>query len=223
MSKMLLKSEIKKCKYDKVYFINKYITPLYKSQELILQNNNNKIIEHCRQSGFTTTIALDSLHNLLFNGGKNCVIFCDTVVECKRLSKSIFDLYSKLPNYIKEMFPIMDRRYNEIQFANNSKIYFNLYKSIEMYGMYSVHFLAFDNIHSFKDFENGFNSMMNTITMDCKIYIGLNTVELGNTRSFNFLKNFDRLYMDNTGLYKTVSASKNVISNSIKKCNMIYN
>lgn len=222
---MIAKSEIKKCQIDKIYFINKYIQKLYKNQELILQNENrNKIIEKARQTGVTDAVLLDSIHNAFFNPGTTAVIFSETLAMGNNIIKNINNLYCKLPDFIKKLFPIKDVHDLQIEFINKSKIYIKTYKQYYDVCSLSIDFLAMDDIYDFSDFEHFWNNISMALNKNKKVYIYFTPGVSKNVKSLEILKGFDMLYLDSFDLYKLVSFPENSIIDGIKKCNkMVLN
>ena len=99
--KIIYRKEIKKCKENPVYFINKYLDiELKPHQEKIINTvkvNNKIIVKAPRQSGKTTTIINSVVHDLVF--GKRITVGLKTLktIQDRELLKSIANKLENLP------------------------------------------------------------------------------------------------------------------------------
>lgn len=121
-----------RCKNDKVYFANKCFlkTPTgvkrvqmrdYQEGYLNMCNKNPmSIFISCRQSGKSTTTAIDSIQEILFNTDKNGLIVSKSGQAGLDLLSKMKDIYRYLPWHLKAGVQVWN--VHQISFDNNSSM-----------------------------------------------------------------------------------------------------
>ena len=190
-----------RCKEDKVYFANKcYLkTPTgvqkvtmrdYQERYLYMCNDNPmSIFISCRQSGKSTTTAVDAIHELLFSTDKNGLIVSKSGDAGIDLLKKTKDIYRYLPWHLKAGVTIWN--VHKIAFDNNSTLWTESPSPTAGLGS-SVNYLILDEFAWMpldeKDLNQMWQNLIPVVTADSNAKIRVMSTQNG----FNM---FYRLYM----------------------------
>lgn len=127
--------EFEKCKNDKIYFIETYVKindpdeglvnfnlyPYQKKVCNVISENRFSIIKFPRQSGKSTTVGADTLHEILFKEGQTVGIFANKASSALEILSRIQLMYEYLPKFLQQ--GIVEWNKGNIKLENRSKIY----------------------------------------------------------------------------------------------------
>lgn len=130
----VIKSELKKCAADPVYFLKSYVRihhstkglipfTTYEFQDEVLESfekNRFNIILKSRQLGLSTITAGYVLWFTLFRRSKNVIIVATKQETAKLMLNSMKNMHESLPDFIKNITQIKKNNEKEIRFSNGS-------------------------------------------------------------------------------------------------------
>jgi hypothetical protein len=164
-------NELFKCSENPVYFINTYLLKdfnikLNQSQEkLVLSYNSNKY-NYCigpEQSGKSLVSLCYILYYSIFNDYATIGIFSYNQESSKLLLKTLHDLYSKLPDWLK--LKIIKFNKKDIEFVNFTKIIANKFHYHNMRGWtFNILYIEGNSSIAYKDFIEFTNCVFPMIT-----------------------------------------------------------
>lgn len=178
------------CMEDPVYFASKcfLMTPTglkpcvlrdYQDDYLRhLQKNRFSIFLSCRQSGKSTTTAIDALWTIIFRNDRNALILSKSGPAGRDLIKKIKDMYLYLPYYLK--LGTLKWNQSEIAFDNNSTISTEPFSPTAGLGK-TINFLILDEFAWCppNDVDLFYNNILPTVTADTSSNICIMSTQNG--------------------------------------------
>jgi len=130
----VIKSELKKCSSDPIYFLKNYVMiahptkgllpfSTYEFQEEVINNFSKhrfNIILKSRQLGLSTITAGYVLWFTMFRRSKNVIIVATKQETAKLMLNSMKSMYETLPSFIKDITEVKKNNETQIKFSNGS-------------------------------------------------------------------------------------------------------
>ena len=130
----IIKEEYKKCFFDPMYFMKKYVKiqhqtrgiipfELYPFQEETLQDfidHDRNIVLKSRQMGISTLVSAYALWTMIFNPGKNVLILSTVQNTSKEIVSKIRLANNNLPSWLK--VPTVEDNRLSLKFKNESRV-----------------------------------------------------------------------------------------------------
>ena len=178
------------CMEDPIYFASKcsLMTPTglkpcvlrdYQEDYLRhLQKNRFSIFLSCRQSGKSTTTAIDALWTIIFRNDRNALILSKSGPAGRDLIKKIKDMYLYLPYHLK--LGTLKWNQSEIAFDNNSTISTEAFSPTAGLGK-TINFLILDEFAWCppNDVDLFYNNILPTVTADTSSNICIMSTQNG--------------------------------------------
>ncbi len=176
--------EIKKCIKDPIYFAEKYYKivqldkgltniELYDYQKKalrILNDHRYTIFLQCRQSGKTTTIAIDILHHILFNSHQTVAILANKGATAREILARIKLAYENLPHWLQQ--GVEEWNKGSIALENGSRVLASTTSSTAIRGM-SAQYVLIDECAFIENWDEFYKSVYPVITAGQKTKIRL--------------------------------------------------
>ena len=167
--------EIKKCIDDPIYFAERYykivqldkgLTNInlydYQKKALeILKNHRYTIFLQCRQSGKTTTIAIDILHHILFNSHQTVAILANKGATAREILARIKLAYENLPLWLQQ--GVEEWNKGSIALENGSRVIASTTSSTAIRGM-SAQYVLIDECAFIENWDEFYKSVYPVIT-----------------------------------------------------------
>lgn len=163
--------ELFNCKEDPIHFINTYLLKdfdikLNQSQEKLILRYNDHRYNFCigpEQSGKSLVSLCYILYYSIFNDYATIGIFSYNQESSKVLMETLYDLYSKLPDWLK--LKIIKSNKKDIEFVNFSRIIANKFRYHYMRGWtFNILYIEGNSRIANKDFIEFMNCVFPIIT-----------------------------------------------------------
>ncbi len=171
----IIREEYKKCSYDPIYFIKKYVKiksedsgiipfKLFPFQEKTLKEireHDRTIILKSRQMGISTLIASYSLWVLIFNEAKNILVVSNKEITAIEIISKVKLANEKLPSWLK--LESLEDNKRSIKFKNLSMILATS-SAADSTRSFSASFIIFDEAGYIENVEELWNSAQPTLS-----------------------------------------------------------